>query len=89
MTFRGCGLNHCYEVCVCCTFPYIGRVSLFSLGGRLGSRFSSGFRLSYSWNMGSLASLMIVVQVISGLIVSIYYIVGTAFDSVEIMMDDL
>ncbi|WP_262696114.1 cytochrome b [Kordiimonas aquimaris] len=47
--------------------------------------------LNYAWNFGSLAGLMLVIQIISGIVLAMHYAANTgiAFDSVERIMRDV
>lgn len=47
--------------------------------------------LNYMWNFGSLAGLMLVLQIITGIVLAMHYVANTglAFDSVERIMRDV
>lgn len=58
---------------------------------KLGVIYSAPSGLSYLWNFGSLALLSLVIQLLSGVFLAMYYTghVDLAFDSVEHIMRDI
>ena len=68
------------------------RLPIFSfLDNSLGSKYPSPRNLNYFWNFGSLAGLMLVVQILTGLFLAMNYASSTtlAFDSVERIMREV
>jgi len=59
--------------------------------GSLGAGYSAPKNLNYWWNFGSLAGLMLVVQILTGVVLAMHYAPSTelAFDSVERIMRDV
>lgn len=66
------------------------RLPIFSFLGHLGS-YRTPKNLSFAWNFGSLAGLALVIQIITGLFLTMQYSTHTslAFDSVERIMRDV
>ena len=68
------------------------RLPIFSfIDHSLGSQYPAPKNLSYWWNFGSLAGLMLVVMIISGVVLAMHYTATSkeAFDSVEHLMRDV
>lgn len=68
------------------------RLPLLSLiHGSLGAGYPAPRNLNYWWNFGSLAGLVLVVQIVTGITLAMHYVPTTAgaFDSVERIMRDV
>ncbi len=68
------------------------RLPVFSfLDHSLGTQYPSPRNLSYWWNFGSIAGLVLVVQLVTGIILAMHYTPNAdmAFDSVEHIMRDV
>ncbi len=68
------------------------RLPIFSLlHGSLGAGYPAPRNLNYFWNFGSLAGLMLVVQLVTGIVLAMHYTptAAGAFDSVEHIMRDV
>jgi quinol-cytochrome oxidoreductase complex cytochrome b subunit len=68
------------------------RLPVFSfLDHSLGTQYPSPKNLTYWWNFGSLAGLVLVVQIVTGIVLAMHYTPHTsmAFDSVEHIMRDV
>ena len=68
------------------------RLPIFSfLDNSLGSKYPAPRNLNYFWNFGSMALVCLIIQILSGLFLSMHYAanVGLAFDSVEHIMRDV
>ncbi|MGD8327003.1 MAG: cytochrome b N-terminal domain-containing protein [Sphingomonadales bacterium] len=68
------------------------RLPIFSLvDNTVGSKRPEPANLNYFWNFGSLAGLMLVVQIVTGIILAMHYTpnVDLAFNSVEHIMRDV
>lgn len=68
------------------------RLPVFSfLNNSLGSNFLAPRNLNYWWNFGSIAGICLVIQILTGLFLSMHYTahVSFAFDSVEKIMRDV
>ncbi|WP_374764902.1 cytochrome b [Yunchengibacter salinarum] len=68
------------------------RLPIFSLlHGSLGAGYGAPRNLNYFWNFGSLAGLMLVVQIVTGVVLAMHYTPHTdlAFASVERIMRDV
>lgn len=68
------------------------RLPIFSfLDSSLGSKYPAPRNLNYWWNFGSMALACLVIQILSGLFLSMHYAanIGLAFDSVEHIMRDV
>lgn len=64
---------------------------LVELGYKMGIVYSAPSGLSYLWNFGSLALISLVVQILTGVFLAMFYTghVDLAFDSVEHIMRDI
>lgn len=68
------------------------RLPIFSfIDNSLGSKYPAPRNLNYWWNFGSLAGICLVLQIITGLFLSMHYTahIDYAFDSVEHIMRDV
>ncbi len=68
------------------------RLPIFSfLDNSLGSKYPAPRNLNYFWNFGSMALICLIIQILSGLFLSMHYAanIGLAFDSVEHIMRDV
>ena len=68
------------------------RLPIFSfLDHAVGSGYPAPKNLNYWWNFGSLAGLMLVIQIVTGIVLAFHYTPHTsmAFDSVEHIMRDV
>jgi len=68
------------------------RLPIFSfIDHSLGTQYPSPKNLSYWWNFGSLAGLVLVVQLVTGIVLAMHYTphADMAFDSVEHIMRDV
>jgi ubiquinol-cytochrome c reductase cytochrome b/c1 subunit len=68
------------------------RLPIFSfLDHAVGSGYPAPKNLNYWWNFGSLAGLMLVIQIVTGIVLAMHYTPHTsmAFDSVEHIMRDV
>ena len=68
------------------------RLPIFSfLDHSIGSQFPAPKNLNYWWNFGSLAGLMLVIQIVTGIVLAMHYTphVDMAFNSVEHIMRDV
>ncbi|MEM7021442.1 MAG: cytochrome b/b6 [Pseudomonadota bacterium] len=68
------------------------RLPIFSLiDNTVGSRYPAPRNLSYWWNFGSLAGLALMLQILTGVVLAMFYVGHTdmAFDSVERIMRDV
>lgn len=68
------------------------RLPIFSfLDNSLGSKYPAPRNLNYWWNFGSMAGVCLVIQILSGLFLTMHYTahVNLAFDSVEHIMRDV
>jgi ubiquinol-cytochrome c reductase cytochrome b subunit len=71
--------------------PRLNKNFIFSLiDGHL-FHYPTPICLTYAWSFGSLAGLSLVIQIISGIVLSMYYIphIDYAFDSIEFIMRDV
>lgn len=68
------------------------RLPIFSLMySSVGGGYPTPRNLNYFWNFGSLAGLMLVIQIITGIVLAMHYTANTdvAFDAVERIMRDV
>jgi len=68
------------------------RLPVFSfLNNSLGNNYPAPRNLNYWWNFGSIAGICLVMQILTGLFLSMHYVphVSMAFDSVEHIMRDV
>lgn len=68
------------------------RLPILSLvHGSLGAGYPAPRNLNYFWNFGSLAGLMLVIQIVTGIVLVMHYAADTsiAFDAVERIMRDV
>lgn len=70
---------------------YKDKSLLLQIAYKMGIGYSAPAGLSYLWNFGSLALLSLIIQIITGIFLAMFYTghVTLAFDSVEYIMRDV
>jgi quinol-cytochrome oxidoreductase complex cytochrome b subunit len=71
--------------------PFLGRITLIKELNKTALLYPVPSNLNYFWNFGSLAGLILVMQILTGVCLAFWYIpsINLAFDSVEFIMREV